>query len=174
MSIWVDELLHEYGIGKKELERRRDRLDRSDIQGKNDLTQINSMIDSMAFSMDWMETGRQPGTYKGVDKRRIYQRQSFASMDFIPDITEQLEEGPKQLYMTQEEKMILADIFASFSLRERQCYILHEAAGVSMGKIAEEIGVTKSSVQYYIRQARNKVKQRMDKTAPYASHTNAI
>jgi RNA polymerase sigma-70 factor (ECF subfamily) len=120
------------------------------------------MIEGMAFAMEWMETGRQPGTYKGIDKKNIYQRQSFANMDFIPDITEQLEEGPKQLFMTAEEKIILADIFASLSLRERQCYILHEGQKISMGKIAEELRLSKGSVQYYIQQARKKVKQRIE------------
>jgi positive control factor len=44
--------------------------------------------------------------------------------DLIPDITEQLDDvNEKQLYMTKEEKIIMADILSSFSLRERQCYI---------------------------------------------------
>lgn len=161
MKVWADELLHEYGIHKKDLERRRDRLDRTDFHSKQDLTQINSMIESMNFSMEWLETGRQPGTFKGVDKKSIYQHQSFSSMDFIPDITEQLEEGPKQLHMTAEEKIILADIFASLSLRERQCYILHEAAKLSIGKVAEEIGVGRSTAQSYIDRAKKKVKERV-------------
>ena len=51
-------------------------------------------------------------------------------MDTIPDITEQLEDkdiNEKHLFMTWEEKLILADIFSSFSLRETQCYIFHVA-----------------------------------------------
>lgn len=161
MGIWVDDLLQEYTDGKKQLEKHRDRLDRNNLHDMQDLTQINSMIEGMAFSMEWMETGRQPGTYKGIDKKRIYQRQSFASMDFIPDITEQLEEGPKQLRMTAEEKIILADIFSSLSLRERQCYVMHYAAGVSWAKIAEEIGVSKGTVQGYIKRAQKKIKEKV-------------
>lgn len=163
MKIWADELLHEYGIGKKDLERRRDRLNRNDSHDKQDLTQINSMIESMAFAMEWMETGRKPGTYKGIDIKSIYQKRSFESMDIIPDITEQLEEGPKQLYMTAEEKIILADIFASFSLRERQCYVLHFGAGLSWMQIANELGVSKSMVQQSIRRAKQKVAKRTEK-----------
>lgn len=157
MKVWADELLHEYGIHKKDLERRRDRLDRTDFHSKQDLTQINSMIESMNFSMEWLETGRQPGTFKGIDKKSIYQHQSFSNMDFIPDITEQLEEGPKQLYMTAEEKIILADIFASLSLRERQCYILHTAAQLSMSEVAEELGLSKWTARGYIDRAKKKI-----------------
>lgn len=164
MKVWADELLHEYGIHKKDLERRRDRLDRNDFHSKQDLTQINSMIESMNFSMEWLETGRQPGTFKGIDKKSIYQHQSFSNMDFIPDITEQLEEGPKQLYMTAEEKIILADIFASLTLRERQCYILHYAAGKSWSLIADELGVSKSRVQQAIIRAKKKISARVSQT----------
>lgn len=104
---------------------------------------------------------RKPGTFKGIDKKSIYQHQSFSNMDFIPDITEQLEEGPKQLYMTAEEKIILADIFASLSLRELQCYIIHEAAKLSIGMVADEIGVGRSTSQIYIDWAKKKVRERV-------------
>ena len=84
----------------------------------------------------------------------------------IPDIAEQLEEGSinkKHLFMTREEKVILADILSSFSLRERQCYILHVGKKKSMSEIAYELGVSKSMVQQSIRRAKNKVEERMDK-----------
>lgn len=158
MENWADQLLQEYEVGKKALAGMRDGLNRMDPSSAQDLTQINSMIDSMKFSMDWMATGRQPGNYRGADKKAIYQRQYFESMDLIPDIQEQLQDmGAKRLYMTQEEKMILSQIFGAMSLRERQCYILHVGQKMSMGKIAEEIGVSKATVQKYIGRAKEKV-----------------
>ncbi|WP_244898697.1 hypothetical protein [Sporosarcina koreensis] len=86
MENWADQLLREYEVGKRGLTAMRDGLERLDPSTKQDLTQINSMIDSMAYSMDWMATGRQPGNYRGADKKAIYQRQYFESMDLIPDI----------------------------------------------------------------------------------------
>lgn len=166
LTNWANELIGQYTVGQLELTKLADRLDRKNPSNMDDLKQINSMIESMAFSIDWMSIGRQPGTYRGADKRAIYQRQYIESMDTIPDITEQLETDHKQLYMTKEEKMILADIFASMSLRERQCYVLHEGQGMSMGKIADEIGLKKRTVQQYIERAREKVKERVgEKTA---------
>ena len=61
--------------------------------------------------------------------------------------------------MSREEKVISADILASFSLRERQCYILHVAQGMSRGAIGDELGVSKGTVQGYIEKARKKVEQ---------------
>lgn len=161
MENWADELIHQYKKHRNELQKQKAYLDRNDLHDLEIIKSKNSMIRDMDYVLEWLETGRQPGTFKGAEKKNIYQRQYFASMDFIPDIVEQLEEGPKQLYMTKEEKMILADIFASLSHRERQCYILHEARGVSMGKIAEEMGVSKGTVHEYIKRARKKVQQRV-------------
>lgn len=162
MLNWADELIQEYTVGQLDLMKRADRLDRKNPSDKDDLTQINSMIESMGFSIEWMATGRQPGTYRGVEKRAIYQKQFIASMDIIPDITEQLEEDHKHLYISKEERMILAEIFAAMSQRERQCYVLYEGQGMSMGRIADELGLKKRTVQQYIERARTKVRERVE------------
>lgn len=165
MLSWADELIQEYTVGQLELTKRAAMLDKENPADKDDLTQINSMIESMSFSIDWMATGRQPGTYRGAEKRAVYQKQYIESMDIIPDITEQLETDHKHLYLSKEEKIILADIFASMSHRERQCYVLHEGQGMSMAKIADEIGLKKRTVQQYIERAREKVKERVGEKA---------
>lgn len=165
MLDWTDQLIQEYTDGKRLLRSKADGVDRDDPERMEDLKQINSMIDSMTYSLEWMTTGRQPGMYRGVESRSIYQRRSYENIDLIPDIEKELREendiNRKQLYMTKEEKAAMADILVSFSLRERQCYILHTAQGMSMAEIAEELGVSKSSVQMYINRAKDKVTDRV-------------
>ncbi|MFJ7933696.1 sigma factor-like helix-turn-helix DNA-binding protein [Sporosarcina sp. NPDC096371] len=167
MLNWADELIQEYTGGRQELKKRADQIDRNNPIELQDLKQINSMIESMSFSLEWMTTGRQPGTYRGVDEKAVYQRRSYENIDLIPDIEMQLRDendiNKKHLFMTREEKVIMADILASFSLRERQCYILHVAQKRSMSDIANELGVSKSMVQQSIRRAKKKVDERMDK-----------
>lgn len=166
MLSWVDKLIPEYIEGRQDMKKRADQVDRANPIEMNDLKQFNSMIDSMTYSLEWMTTGRQPNTYRGVDEKAVYQRRSYENIDLIPDIAEQLEENDvnkKHLFMTREEKVILADILSSFSLRERQCYILHVGQKKSMSEIAYELGVSKSMVQQSIRRAKNKIEERMDK-----------
>ncbi len=166
MLSWVDKMVPEYIEGRQDLKKRADQVDRDNPIEMNDLKQFNSMIDSMTYSLEWMTTGRQPNTYRGVDEKAVYQRRSYENIDLIPDIAEQLEKNDvnkKHLFMTQEEKVILADILSAFSLRERQCYILHVGQKKSMSEIAFELGVSKSMVQQSIRRAKNKIEERMDK-----------
>ncbi|MGE7623586.1 sigma factor-like helix-turn-helix DNA-binding protein [Viridibacillus sp. NPDC096237] len=157
MKNWADELLVEYKEGRKVLHQKRANLHEGNFEEE---TQLNSMIESMTYAMDWMETGRNPDAYRGIDKRAIYQRQFFESIDVIPDITDELYDiDSKQLFMTTEEKKALAKIFATWSHKERVCYIAHEVEKKSFQKIADELKVSKGTVQTHINRARNKVKE---------------
>jgi len=157
LETWADHLLEEYEEGRKGLRNLKNNLNlnpKSEMD-KLDHSHINSMIDSMTFSIDWMETGRQPGLYRGVDKRNAYRVKQYDEMDVIPDITEQMEREP--LYMNDEQRRSLLLLFRTFSERERECYILYEAEQLSMQKIADKLGLKKRTVQQYIERAREKV-----------------
>ncbi|MGE7931856.1 RNA polymerase subunit sigma-70 [Viridibacillus arvi] len=156
---WAHDLLIEYSKGKKELQRMKVQLKKDDREVEK---QINSMIDSMTFAINWMETGRDPDSHRGIDKKSIYHKQFFESIDVIPDITDQLYDiDSKQLYMTSEEKSILADIFTSWSLKERHCYIEHVVNNKSLQTIANDLNIGKSTVQKYIERAKNKVNNKV-------------
>lgn len=160
MNNWADELINEYKDGRQKLKHLKENIDKDDITG--DLKHINSMIESMSYSMEWMTLGRQPGTNRGIDRKSIYHRQFFESVEVIPDIMDQIDcINEKQLYISSREKKILADIFVSLSLRERQCFVMYVAEGKSMGKIAEEMQLSKRTVQQYIERARKKIKEKV-------------
>ncbi|MGR6896980.1 sigma factor-like helix-turn-helix DNA-binding protein [Rummeliibacillus sp. BSL5] len=155
MENWADNLLQEYKENRAALHKMKAKID---IDNFEDETQINSMIESMTFAIDWMETGRNPDAYRGVDKRSIYQKQFFESIDVIPDITDQLYDiNSKQLYMSQDEKKRLAKIFASWSHKERICYVKHVVEQKSFQQIANELKLSKSTVQTNINRAKSKV-----------------
>lgn len=161
MLSWADKLIQGYTTGRQELIRRADSIDRENPIEREDLKHINSMIESMTFSLDWMKSGRQPGTFRGADEKAVYQKRSYENINLIPDIAEQLDsQQPKELYMMREERVILADILSSFSQRERICFLLHVGHKKSMGEIAAELGVSKSTVQTHINRAKLKVKER--------------
>lgn len=165
MSNWVDEMIASYTAHRRSLSEMKRNLNPGNSRDAEDEKVINGMIRDMSETINWLETGRNPVYQKGVHIISIYHVQQMDNMDLIPDIEAQLREendiNKKDLYLTKEEKRILGDIFSSFSLRERQCYILHEGQKMSMSAIADELGVSKSAVQYYIRMARKKVDERI-------------
>ena len=81
MLSWVDKMVPEYIEGRQELKKRADQVERENPIELNDLKQLNSMIDSMSYSFEWMTTGRQLGTFRGVDEKAVYQRRSYENID---------------------------------------------------------------------------------------------
>ena len=161
---WADRLLIEYEEGRKQLYRMKEKLDPNSIEDQEDKKIINSMINDMSFSIEWLKKGRRPGNLRGVDKRSAYQRRGSIDMDLLPALDVQ----PEERTLTQEEREAIIDILIDLSHRERQCYLLHFANGWSMQEIADELNISKSAVQIYINRAKEKIKK---KTSCY---TNVI
>ncbi|MCF3942197.1 sigma-70 family RNA polymerase sigma factor [Oceanobacillus alkalisoli] len=154
---WADRLLAEYDEGWRGLNKTKDNLRDDFLPDQQDKTHINSMIDSMTYSIDWMRTGRQPDMYRGVDKKDKYRAKFYDDMDILPDINEELRKEREPLYITKDQRKALLQVFKNFSKRERQCYVMYEAENFSMQQIANRLGISKGTVQMYINRAREKV-----------------
>lgn len=153
---WADDLLLEYSKGREQLKMQAEQL--GDSKTDNiDRTLLNSMNADMAFVVEWLETGRQPGTFRGADVRALYQIQYLEDMDLIPDIAEQLAEEREELHLEKYQKEVLIDLIQRLSERERQCFIRHVGQKKSMAEVGEELGISKSSVQEYLIRTREKV-----------------
>ncbi|GGB41603.1 hypothetical protein GCM10011409_18900 [Lentibacillus populi] len=160
---WADRLLNEYEQGRKTLYNMKCNLGDSELD-KQDKSQINSMINDMSFSIDWMKLGRRPGNMRGIDKRSAYQRRMLLDMDLLPSLDIQ----PEEKTLNESERQDLINILIDLSHRERQCYLLHMAQGWSMQEIADELNIKKPSVQKFIERAKNKIKVKI------SCHTNVI
>lgn len=66
------------------------------------------------------------------------------------------EELVEMLLPSQEQKAKAIEILTMLSKRERQCFLMHTIENTSMQKIANELGISKSSVHKYIDRARAK------------------
>jgi positive control factor len=152
---WVDKLIAEYETGRKQLRQMKGKLNLELLEDKQDEKQINSMISDMEYALEWMEKGRRPGNRRGVDRRAIYQRTALLDMDLFPSI----DVSPQKRYLTEEQKKQLIDILVDLSLRERQCYLMHMARGMSYSEIANELGLSRRTIQQYVERAKTKVKK---------------
>lgn len=55
--LFTDQLIEEYRENKRSLQQLTNTYDSTDPQDKKDKSKVNSMIDSLAFAIEWMETG---------------------------------------------------------------------------------------------------------------------
>src|SRR5690625_519146 len=158
VSNWIDNLISEYKTGQEELLKLKDTLKPNvSYLDAQDLKQIDSMIGSMSYSVEWLEKGRQPDSYRGIDKKDAYRLKYYEDMDILPDINEELRKEREPLYLSREQRRLLLNLIRSFSNRERQCFIMYEAEGLSMQKIADRLGISKETVQTYINRAKKKI-----------------
>ncbi|RFA37048.1 Fis family transcriptional regulator [Virgibacillus dokdonensis] len=161
---WADKLITEYETGRKQLRQMKRKLNLELLKDKQDEKQINSMISDMSFSIEWMKLGRRPGNMRGIDKRSAYQRRALIDMDLFPS----LDIEPEEKEISEEQKHLLVNILMDLSHRERQCYLLHMAQGYSMREVAEELNISKASVQKFIERAKSKINRKL------SCHTNVI
>ena len=152
MNDWVDKLIIEYEDGRKGLNDMKEQLGDSELD-KLDKTQLNGMINDMSYSIEWMKKGRRPGNLRGIDKRSAYQRRILLDMELFPSIDIQ----PKPRELTEVEKKAIINILVDLSHRERQCYLMHFANGWSLQEIANELNISKSTVQKYLERSKNKI-----------------
>ncbi|MFC6454925.1 sigma factor-like helix-turn-helix DNA-binding protein [Paenibacillus vulneris] len=154
--MWTEGLIKQYSNSMRELEKYRDTLDEDDLEQQNEHKVVEEMISDMRFAIEWMRKGRRPYARRGVDIKDAYSRSILMDMDLLP---KEEPEPERELSVTLEEKKALVNIMLKLSPRERQCYLLHMAQGLSLTEIAKELKLKKRSVQDYVDRAKSKVAQ---------------
>lgn len=154
---WVKQLKREYAEGKRMLEKYRDSLIRDDPRKQMDeetkeLTVVKEMIADMNYAIEWMQTGRQPHTRRGVDVRDAYKRSILMEMDLLPNTPPE-----QEIRITDEQKQAAVKVLMMLSAREMECYLLHASNGLSLGEIAKMLKLSKASVQKHVDRAKTKV-----------------
>nr|WP_150959341.1 sigma-70 family RNA polymerase sigma factor [Aneurinibacillus sp. XH2] len=154
MKTWVDKIIPEYNEGKKKLEDYRQSLDRTNEIGQSEFEVVGGMIGDMRYALEWMRTGRRPGNRRGIERQSVYQRTALLDPDLFPS----LDLEPQERVLDDDEKRKIVDILWNLSARERQCYLLHMSYGMSYAEVAQELGLSRRTVQQYVERARAKIK----------------
>lgn len=145
----MQELITEYKQSKAELKH---------IQATTDQEQslINGMGRDMDYAIEWMETGRRPGSKRGIERLAAYQRE-------IPtDIIEKyMQPTPKLETGAYDEQHYyqMEFILAMLTDRERECFEMHVGGMVPMREIAKSMGISFTTVQQFLKRAEAKVKK---------------
>lgn len=134
---------------------------------KDDLTILNAMISSLKFSIDWMATGRMPGSMRGIDNRAAYDREipfelnvmqrfSDETTVHLYERTEEELEEEQQAHIQKEE--ISKSILSTLSKRERDVLQLISNK-YTQQQCAEMLGVSQQSISKTIASYERKIKE---------------
>lgn len=145
-ATWIETLISQYAAETHTLERYRDTLDLKDPAAAEEAETVSGMLADMRYALTWMRRGRRPGSRRGAERTDVYRQREI----YIKLSAQEISEA---------ERLRLVDALLSLSDRERTCFLLHMAQGLTLQEISHKLGVSRASVQDYVSRAKCKIKQ---------------
>jgi RNA polymerase sigma factor (sigma-70 family) len=144
--ISIETLIKQYGTETYRLDKVLRSIDERDPVAAEEANLISEMISDLRFSMAWMRSGKNPGVRRGIEQTNIYYKN---------ELLEEL----KSKEMSPAETQKLVYLLLALSRRERQCFLLHSAHGLTYAEISAKLELSRASVQRFVERARNKIQQ---------------
>ncbi|WP_373836328.1 sigma factor-like helix-turn-helix DNA-binding protein [Jeotgalibaca arthritidis] len=124
--------------------------------------EIGSIISSSEYSIKWLRTGAEPKTVASVTQLSYEQRTVLVSD--VDQALMYLNTLKTEYSKMDEEKLHELHIFLNgMTERERDAFISIKGQGNSFEKTAQFMGVSKGTVQDYIKRAEDKIARHLDK-----------
>lgn len=138
------------------LQKARDKADQEKDQATSD--SITEMITDVNFAIEWMHTGRRPGSKRGIERRAAYQKNKLMDPVRMQAFAQQNTAGsPSNL--TEWQRVQIKDALCRLSEREKECYVLAHGYCHSFDDIAKFLNISKSAVQKYVERAQKKISE---------------
>jgi len=129
------------------------------LDGTKDKAQrelLGSMLSDCDFALEWLKTGRRPGTRRGVE--RAYKVSSWdpAWLEAYHSPNGWSVQRERR-DLTADERFRIEDAMRDLTDRERQCFMMYHVDGMSEYDIAQELHLGRSTVQTYLERAKEKI-----------------
>lgn len=131
-----------------------------------DKSLLNGMIRDLKYAIEWMETGRQPGNKRGVERLAAYQRERpfdpLLMQRFFRsrDETYAWEEAVNESVISSAEQEMIEDALSVLTAKEKEVYLMSRGHCLSYSQIATYLCISSSSVQTMIERAEKKIAKR--------------
>ncbi|MEC1264825.1 sigma-70 family RNA polymerase sigma factor [Bacillus velezensis] len=126
--------------------------------GMRDKKNLRNMISDLQWTIDWLESGRQPVSRRSIDRRASYQRTMFIDPKIMEVFSNDFSILPEQTgSVTEEEQKIINDCLGKLTNREKEIFLLHIVEGFSYECISALLGIAKGTVQTTINRSRMKI-----------------
>ncbi|WP_168120968.1 sigma factor-like helix-turn-helix DNA-binding protein [Paenibacillus sp. HB172176] len=144
----ITKLISEYTAGADQLDKLRLKLGEGSPVEQEDAKLVSGMLSDMRYALEWMKRGRRPGNRRGAERTDIYRQR---------ELLEEL----RPLQDDEAVRSKLVYVLLLLTERERTCFLLHMAQGMTYDEIAVKLSISRSSVQTFCRRAKDKVQLEM-------------
>lgn len=149
-------MTNEYLRNRKKMTAYKRRLAQVGDADPSEVTAVNSMVSEMAWVIEWLKTGRQPGLSRGIDHRGAYRRAEGIVLD--EDLFPSLQEPPRRMtHLSDEQRDQALAVLRTLSPKEMRCLIMNAVEGMSEYAIAEKLNISRNTVKTFLRRAKRKI-----------------
>jgi positive control factor len=133
---------------------------------ERDKSTIYGMIRDLQYAIEWMETGRQPGNKRGVERLAAYQRERpidpLLMQRFFRSQDENYawDDSENESVISSAEQEMIEDALSVLTAKEKEVYLMSRGHCLSYSQIANYLCISSSSVQTMIERSEKKIAKR--------------
>lgn len=148
-------------IRKTKLLRARDIQDMEEIKRlENEIKTINSWISNLQYVIQWLRTGRQPGTTRGVERRAVYEREipvePYLMQYYAKHIMPIPDNSDESIENTNEKENMINELLSILNKDEKEILMM-AANNISLRKISLLTNKPKSTVENILKRCKEKI-----------------
>lgn len=164
----LEELQQNTSVAIDDLKKKRNRQERRRLREEYpvlhaELEECKAIISDLNYCINWMSTGKRPGSSRGIERRSVWQRTSLMDPIILQNYANQTNSRSCST-LTDEQIKLLSEALELLSEQERECYVMAHGQGISLQQIAIYMGLEKGTVQRYVDRAHSKVSRGWQRT----------
>ncbi|EAE3552000.1 sigma-70 family RNA polymerase sigma factor [Listeria monocytogenes] len=139
-----------------------------EMPGKNTMSKLNSILDSLQFSIDWMELGHEPAPRRAIHRRSGLQREvNVTDVEtmrqwFVYAHGNAYEFEDNEPVISEWDKIRMEDAMSTMSAQEKKVFLLKHEKNLSLSQISDELEISIRSVRSYLHRGEEKIQQQID------------
>jgi len=140
----------------------RSAMKQRELADEGDKETWSEIISDMNYVLDWLRSGRRPGSRRGVE-RKGYEQRTFP---WDPAMVDQYRVSKMQQFrrlpedegiVVEDHDNLIKDALCELSVREKEVYELSVVGLYSIDEIANELSISNKTVENQIANAKKKV-----------------
>ena len=150
----VKKLIGEYRITLRHVNK-----SRTEATNKEDRSLLASCVDSLGYSIRFMEKGKNPDSRRGITRLSSIQREVPMDPHNVAFVrAAALQRQPLEISKVMQRAIDdLGIVLEDLSPKEKEAYSLVKGSGYSFGAAAEIMNVQKATVQTLVKRAEDKI-----------------
>lgn len=123
---------------------------------------LKGAISDLQYSIQYMHTGRRPGNRRGVERLAGYQREVLMDPLVMQAYLNRSTAG-SPVKLSDSERIMIEQALSILTEREYVCFTTVYGQAFSYAKTGEILGISKGSVDTYLRRAKKKLEVYLQK-----------